>query len=451
MNIKTKLSLQFTILVTSILIFFSALVYYFSYSTQLSKFRENLFDKARNTAILLINVTEVDSSLLKKIHQSTVSWKREEIALTDSALNIVYSNNLQYLPGKIMQLNYGEGINSFFSIGEKDGIRYKHKFKNRSFNVFVMAFDNNRLENLAELRGILIWSILFSIGLSIFLSYIFSKNAIRPISNIVRNVKAINNSSLANRLSEGNRKDEIEQLAITFNEMLANLEDVFKSQEDFVSNASHELRTPISIMIVEADYLLSHPRKQEEYFNHISRLIADLKDLNALLNSLLELAQINQSTNIQLSPVRMDEVIFTAMHQVKTKYPNRRIIPKIEYPENGNDLLIDGNSGLLTIVITNLLENSCKFSDEDVLIELLIIDSLIKITISDKGIGIPQDEMESIFKPFKRASNAKFKGGFGIGLSLVAKIIDHHKAEIKVLSTENEGTSFEMSFLKTQA
>jgi len=451
MNIKTKLSLQFTILVTSILIFFSVLVYYFSYSTQLSKFRENLFDKARNTAILLINVTEVDSTLLKKIHQSTVSWKREEIALTDSSLNIVYSNNLQYLPGGITQFNYGEGINSFFSIGEKDGIRYKHRFKNRSYNVFVMAFDNNRQENLAELRGILIWSILFSIGLSIFLSYIFSKNAIRPIYNIVKNVKAINNSSLANRLSEGNRKDEIEQLAITFNEMLANLEDVFKSQEDFVSNASHELRTPISIMIVEADYLLSHPRKQEEYFNHISRLIGDLKNLNALLNSLLELAQINQSTNIQLSPVRMDEVIFTAMHQVKTKYPNRRIIPKIEYPENGNDLLIDGNSGLLTIVFTNLLENSCKFSDEDVLIELLIIDNLIKITISDKGIGIPQDEMDSIFKPFKRASNAKFKGGFGIGLSLVAKIIEHHKAEIKVFSTENEGTSFEMSFLKTQA
>jgi CHASE1-domain containing sensor protein len=97
MNIKIRLSFQFTLIVAGILLFFSVLVYYFSYTSQLNKFRENLLDSAKNTAILLINVVEVDSSLLKKIHQSTISWEREEIALTDSALNIVYSNNIQFL------------------------------------------------------------------------------------------------------------------------------------------------------------------------------------------------------------------------------------------------------------------------------------------------------------------------------------------------------------------
>ena len=86
MNIKTRLSFQFTLIVTGILLFFSLLVYYFSYTSQLNKFRENLLDSAKNTAILLINVAEVDSSLLKKIHQSTISLEKEEIALTDSAL-----------------------------------------------------------------------------------------------------------------------------------------------------------------------------------------------------------------------------------------------------------------------------------------------------------------------------------------------------------------------------
>jgi len=97
MNIKTRLSFQFTLIVAGILLFFSILVYYFSNTSQLNKFREDLLDSAKNTAILLINVTEVDSSLLKKIHQSTISWKREEIALTDSALKLVYGNNIQYL------------------------------------------------------------------------------------------------------------------------------------------------------------------------------------------------------------------------------------------------------------------------------------------------------------------------------------------------------------------
>ena len=183
---------------------------------------------------------------------------------------------------------------NFFSIGEKDGVFYKHNFNNRTYNVFVMAFDNTRTENLSELREILLWSILFSIWLSVLLSYFFSRKAIQPISRIIKSVKNINSLRMSNRLNEGNRKDEIEQLAITFNEMLTNLEIAFKNQEDFVSNASHELRTPLTVMISESDYLLSRKRKQEEYINHISGLVNDLKELNSLLNSLLELAQINR-------------------------------------------------------------------------------------------------------------------------------------------------------------
>lgn len=97
MNIKIRLSIQFTIIVAGILLFFSLLVYYFSYTSQLAKFRQNLLDTAKNTAILLINVAEVDSSLLKKIQQSTISWEREELALTDSAFNLIYGNNIEYL------------------------------------------------------------------------------------------------------------------------------------------------------------------------------------------------------------------------------------------------------------------------------------------------------------------------------------------------------------------
>lgn len=446
MNIKSKLSFQFMLIVTGILLVFSVFVYYFSYSSQLNKFRENLIDSAKNTAILLINVVEVDSSLLKKIHQSTISWEKEEIALTDSAYKIIYSNNIQYLSDQAMRSNSTNSNISYFSIADKDGVFYKHIFNNRVYNVFVMAFDKSRTENLSELRKILFWSTLFSIWLSVFFSYFFSKKAIKPISQIIKSVKEINSLKLSNRLNEGNRKDEIAQLAITFNEMLSDLEIAFKNQEDFVSNASHELRTPLTVMISESDYFLSRERKQEEYINHISGLISDLKKLNALLNSLLELAHINRDKSIVFTNVRIDEIIFNAIHQVKTKYQTRKIVPKIQYPENGNDLLISGNSGMLEIVFKNLIENACKFSNDDVTIEFIILDKHLKIGVSDKGIGIPDDEIENIYKPFKRASNVKFIGGFGIGLTLVSKILELHKAELKINSAVNEGTYQEIIF-----
>jgi signal transduction histidine kinase len=450
MNIKTRLSFQFTLIVAGILLFFSILVYYFSYSTQLTKFRNNLLDGAKNTAILLINVVEVDSSLLKKIHQSTISWEKEEIALSDSAFNLLYSNNIQFLSDNVMRINAKNRNTNFFSIGEKDGVFYKHNFNNRIYNVFVMAYDNTRTEYLSELREILLWSILFSVWLSVLLSYFFSRKAIQPISRIIKSVKNINPLRMSNRLNEGKRKDEIDQLAITFNEMLTNLEIAFKNQQDFVSNASHELRTPLTVMISESDYLLSRKHDQEEYINHITRLINDLKELNSLINSLLELAQINRDNVIQLSSIRIDELIFNTIHQVKTKYPGRKILPKIQYPEDDNELLIKANSGLLTIAFRNLIDNACKFSDDDVNIEFIIMDKYIKTVISDKGIGIPSDELNSIYLPFKRASNARFIGGYGIGLSLVIKILEVHDIALKAYSTVDEGTRIELIFKRPE-
>ncbi len=446
MNIKTRLSFQFSFLVVIILLFFSILAYYFSFTSQRLRFREDLLDRAKNTAILLINVDEVDSTLLKKIHQSTISWKDEEIVLTDSELNIIYSNKVQLLSEKIISMNVCQDNINYFSVGEKDGVCYRHMSNKQIYYVYVMAFDKSRKENLKELREILFWSILFSTWLSIFISYFFSKNSMQPISRIIRNVKAINSSRLNERLDEGNKHDEIAQLAITFNELLSNLEVVFKNQEEFVSNASHEFRTPLAVMIVEADYLLSKTRKQEEYTRYLYKFVDDLKRLNALLNSLLELAQINRDIALQLKPVRIDEIIYNAVDEIKTKYEGRKIVLKIQYPENENALLINGNQGILTIAFKNLIDNACKFSDEEVLIEFLIMQKIIKVSIEDKGIGIPHDELDSICSPFKRASNVKFKAGFGIGLSLVSRILELHNAVFIIHSIENKGTSFEISF-----
>ncbi|MDP3431915.1 MAG: HAMP domain-containing sensor histidine kinase [Bacteroidota bacterium] len=448
MNIKTRLSIQFTLLVFGILVFFSVLVYYFSYTSQLSKFRNDLLVKAQNTAILLINVAEVDSTLLKKIHQTTQSLEQEEIALTDSMNKVIYNYRIHSLTDYILSHIPAEPISYYFSIADKDGVSYKHIENNQTYHVFVIAHDKVRADNLRSLRSVLLWSILFSLWLSVTASYFFSKIAIKPISNIISKVKEINSLKLNSRLNEGKRQDEIEQLAITFNQMLSDLEQVFKSQEEFVSNASHELRTPMAIMIAESDYMLSRERKTEEYTSHLQKLTNDLRGQNQLLNSLLELAQINRDNAISLRDLRIDELIFSAIQSVKVKYPGRKILPKIDYSDNENDLLISGHAGLLEIAIKNLIDNACKFSTSDVDVKIEIDPDRLTLSISDRGVGIPKNEVDTIFKPFKRGTNVRYIGGFGIGLSIVAKIIELHHADIQVKSIENEGTSVEIRFSK---
>jgi signal transduction histidine kinase len=271
----------------------------------------------------------------------------------------------------------------------------------------------------------------------------------RPVSLIINSVKEINSLKLSTRLDEGNKKDELAQLAITFNQMLSDLEVAFKNQEDFVSNASHELRTPLTVLISEGEYILSHERSRKEYLDHISETNSDLKKINVLLTNLLEMAQIGRNNTIDFAKIRIDEVLYAAASLVKTKYKGRKIIPKIVYPESENALLINGNEGLLSIAFQNLLENACKFSNEDILVDFLITAKNIKIVISDKGVGIPQSEIQTIVRPFSRASNVKFIGGFGIGLSLVTKIMDLHKAAMEITSRENEGTRIEILFTRS--
>jgi signal transduction histidine kinase len=448
LNIKTKLSLRFTSLVLAILLFFSFLVYYFSYTSQRAKFRENLLDQAQNTAILLINVAEVDSTLLTKIQETTKLLKEQEIAIVDSTGKIIYSYNLQSISDGVL-LSYSNNMNPlYFTLGKKDGVSYRHELNDQNYHVFVVAYDNYRHDNLHELMRILFWCILFGLWLSVSASYLSSKLAIKPISKIISEVKEINSSKLSKRLNEGRGKDEIEQLAVTFNQMLSDLEQVFKSQNEFVSNASHELRTPLAVMIAESDYILSRTRKPEEYADHISRWITDLRKLNQLINGLLELAQLNRDNNIIFSDVRIDEPVFNAIDSVMLKYPGRKILPKIEFSDNADDLQVKGNPGLLEIAFRNVIDNACKFSPGNINVVILISDKHLLVSISDYGIGIPNEEITNILSPFTRATNVRFIGGFGIGLSIVSRIMELHHAEIKVMSKVGEGSTFELIFNK---
>jgi signal transduction histidine kinase len=113
-------------------------------------------------------------------------------------------------------------------------------------------------------------------------------------------------------------------------------------------------------------------------------------------------------------------------------------------------LNIYGNQGLLDIALKNLFENACKFSSDDVEVRISMLDNAISVRISDHGVGIPEDQIGNIFNAFNRSNNVKYIGGFGIGLSIVSRIMKLHSVEIKVTSVINEGTQFELLFGKSK-
>ena len=262
---------------------------------------------------------------------------------------------------------------------------------------------------------------------------------------MVEKVKEITATNLDLRITEGNGKDEISELAVTFNAVLNRLEKSFDAQKEFVSNISHELRTPLTAMLAELQLTFSNPRHNEEYKESIHHAIHDAKKLVRLSNSMLDLAKASyDQTEITFKEVRLDEIVVEARNDVLHDQSDYKVNIVFEREiEDDNFISVKGNEYLLKVAFKNLMENGCKFSSEkEVRVAISYFQNKTILRFQDNGIGINERELPDIFSPFYRGMNKQFTSGTGIGLSLTQKIILLHNGSIHVSSKIDEGTSF---------
>jgi signal transduction histidine kinase len=323
------------------------------------------------------------------------------------------------------------------------GLLYKHN--NKNYVITAAANDQYGYAKVRNLKYTLILAFIISIIFIFIAGLFFSKQALRPVSNMVENVKEITATNLDLRINEGNGKDEIAELAVTFNEMLNRLEKSFDAQKEFVSNVSHELRTLLTAMLAELQLTVSNERTNEEYKKSIHHGISDAQKLVRLSNGLLDLAKASyDQTEITFKEVRLDEILLDARNDLLHNQPCYKVDIIFEREiENDDFISVMGNEYLLKVAFMNLMENGCKFSDKN---ESIVAITYFKdksiLRFQDNGIGIAENELPNIFTSFYRGENKKYASGNGIGLSLALKIIKLHKGEISVASKVGEGTVF---------
>lgn len=448
MNIRYKLTLQFTFIVASILLVFSVGIYSFSKVYRESDYYKRLYDRAYTTARLLLEVNEVDENLLRIIDKNTLALFQEEVYIFNERKNKIYSNtNKSYNPERAILSLEDENILRFRD-NEREAIAFVYEFDGQKFYVISSAYDLYGIDKIKNLKIVLIVGYLLSLIITLAAGLIFSGKALQPISKAVNQVKNISISKLNLRLDEGNKKDEIAQLAITFNQMLQSLEEAFILQRDFVSNAAHELRTPFTVMLAEIEYSLLQERTKEQYTTTLKRLSEEIRDISHLSNGLLDLARISfDKTNLEYQNVRLDEILIDTCNDVlKANNEYKTHINFESLPENENLLVVSGNEQLLKIAFKNLIENACKFScSKDVFIDMEVNTRSVILHIKDNGIGIPKEDINSIFQAFYRGANTQFFAGYGLGLALTLKIVQLHNGSIKVKSEVGKGSVFSVS------
>ncbi|WP_053978055.1 sensor histidine kinase [Mangrovimonas xylaniphaga] len=444
MKIRNKIALIFMGLAGALQLLAFVLVYFLAKNYFEDSFSDRLAKRASIAAKAYADKDELNTPIYEDIrnkHLQKLPEEKEYIFSVDQG----DMAGLDELPPQVLEnLRKGEvyetKIENVFYVGSIQ------EDNQGDFNLVLSAVDIYGNMGLNNLRNILILIYLFSSVLLYFLGKYFASRLLSPLSKIVKKTNSIRASNLFERLTVNNNKDELNELSKTINDMLDRLETSFEVQSNFINNASHELKSPLTAILTQTEIALIKERNPEEYQDTLKGIEQEAQRLDLLINSLLKFAQTNQGSEGLIQEVRLDELVMEVIQSMDLIRPEHQIqLDLNSVPEDPDSLVVQGNYGLLKIALNNVLDNACKFSDnKKVVVKITSNENSSIITVTDQGVGIPSKDIKNIYQPFFRASNARNVKGYGFGLPFTNKILKLHGGNIEVYSEEGKGTIFSL-------
>lgn len=449
MKIRTKITLLFTFLVTAILLLLSLSVYYFTALERQNVFYQRLQSRANYNGQIYSLLGDSSITLLDRINRSAASlfprFSVEILTLKGEELYHFEAEKATKIP--IEEETLSEVVTNGKTriiTGNREALAFLHHEGDSARVLVVAAFDEDGWSRLTQLKHIFLFSVLAGILLSFLVGYFFSRQLLSPIAGIIEEVNDISSQNLSKRIHAGSSQDEMSKLATTFNGLLDRLQESFDTQRRFISNASHEMSTPLTSISSQLQVALQRERSTEEYRQVIQSVQEDVQQMLQLTKSLLEIAKTGSQGGIELDNVRIDEVLLRVIADVHRISPEYRVeLDFGEFPEDERNFVVFGNSDLLYISIKNIVENGCKFSNDHLSsVNLFFSGEDIRIEVHNTGDVIAENETDHIFQPFYRSASATATPGFGLGLALARRIVGLHKGTISVESSLSNGTVF---------
>jgi two-component system, OmpR family, sensor histidine kinase ArlS len=450
MPIKFRITILFSLLVMFILGGVCSGIYYFSYTARENRIKTRLINKARTLGRLLTQKETFNRQIIQKIDSLTlIALINKSVQAYDSLNKSMYTYS--DIPGDTLMISDDmlKDIRKlgmqYFKQGEKDVVAYYYTKKDRKIVILTTAIDVDGRQTVNKLLYILIISFFVGSGFVVVFGYLFSDRLMQPIKKITTEVEEISAQNLTKRIDTGENKDEWHSLAETLNKLLDRLQESFYLQRRFISNASHEISTPLAAIANQIQVALQRERSETEYKKVLESINQDVHQLGILTRTLLEVAKASGNVGgLEINKIRIDEILLRLPSEIARLNPKYSMDLEFDrLPEDDDHLFVLGNEALLITAIKNIVTNACKYSkDHRAKVILGFQDKQISISVIDEGEGIPAEELKNIFQPFYRVrENIKGKG-FGLGLSLAQKIIKLHNGHISTISKLHEGSRF---------
>lgn len=342
------------------------------------------------------------------------------------------------LPGK-----NGEGVfNAVGPAGEPIRVLH-HRFVTlgKTFDFTVAESLIESREMVAIFKRMLLIAMALGSALLCVAAWLVARMALRPLAHFSTTIETISHQNLTERIDAGQTARELSGLAHSFNDMLARIHTVFESQKRLVADASHELKTPLSVVKTQCDVVLLRERSTAEYVEAIHTVQESVQGMTRLINDLLSLARLDAAplANAALRPVSLADCLEHGMQLTQHLARERQVQISCSVDQS---LTVMGTPTGLEEAFLNLIENGIRYNRPYGTVALTVEqqggDAVV--TVRDTGIGINECDRERIFERFFRAAEVRASNGTGLGLSIVKSIVEAHGGTITVASEPGEGT-----------
>jgi signal transduction histidine kinase len=317
-------------------------------------------------------------------------------------------------------------------------------------DVIAMLEINRILDELDNYLQVLVAALSVTSGgailFAIFGTYWFTSRLTAPIQQMVNTMREIDRSGKLRQIEVSGREDsaELQQLVRAFNQMIERLDRTFERQKQFVADASHELKTPLTVISSYAGLLKRWGRDDVSVRDEAVEAIAkEATRLQSLTKSMLMLAEAEQEDWLKLEMFDVVHVVEELSTMLQTTFQRQIRIKTLT-----RVIRMSGDKDKIRQLLVILLDNAIKYSKEPIDVSVSQSKNIVKIEVKDKGMGIPEKEIPHLFERFYRVDGARSRttGGVGLGLSIAKRIVDLHEGKIDVFSLPNLGTTITLQF-----
>lgn len=440
MKLKTKIQLYSSIFILVLLVLVNTSIYFLFYKNATDS---QMFELSMQTDMLI-----------ERLADSADSEEASEVIdafLPANGMVKVFSSE-----GKVLEYKFGgdayRDLEGAFQTAEsQDILRPERGVHVAAVTKPVIWYDGEVValqmsDNLVELSDTMtiLFYVLVLASLIFLIPTIIGGNALsrfllNPIEQLTKTMKENIRERKWKKIDTADRsEDELYEMEVTFNEMIDQLKDNYEKQEDFVSNASHELKTPIQIVKSYAQLMERRGQNNPELLQEsIQAIDSEADRMKKLVEQLLALAK--NKKNVERKQVELVQLIDHSMATFKQAYGR-----EIELHKNVEQVHVMGNADQLEQIIYILIDNALKYSDGKVMISLFTYNGEVIFSVKDFGKGISEEEQERIFERFYRVDKARSRetGGTGLGLSIAQTIAMEHEGKLTVDSVVGEGSTF---------